>query len=70
MVGVFLWRGGAVLAGVAAVFESIRWILRLVDVPSQLEIALGLFLSGFALVLLSLLAERVQDYRRESGVGQ
>ena len=70
MVGVLLWRGGAVLAGVAVVFESIRWILRLVDVPAHLEVALGLFISGFALVLLSLLAERIQDYRQERGVAK
>ena len=70
MVGVLLWRGGAVLAGAAAVFETIRWVLRMVDVPAQLEIALGLFFSGLALVMMSLLAERIQDYRQEGRVRQ
>jgi hypothetical protein len=66
MVGALLWRGGTLLAAVAALFESTRWLLRLVDVPTQLELGLGLLLSGFVLVLVSLIVERIADYRAES----
>ena len=66
MVGALLWRGGALLAGVAALFESVRWILRLVDVPTEMRIGLGLLIVGFVLVLGSLIVERIQDFRVES----
>jgi hypothetical protein len=65
VVGALLWRGGLLLAAVAAFFESARWILRVVDVPRELELGLGLLISGLALVLLSLVVERVQDFRAE-----
>ena len=66
VVGALLWRGGLLLAAVAAFFESARWLLRVIDVPRELELGLGLLISGFALVLVSLVMERVQDYRAES----
>ena len=66
MVGALLWRGGAILAAVAALFESVRWILRLVDVPAEMRIGLGLLIAGLVLVLVSLIVERVQDLRMEN----
>jgi hypothetical protein len=65
-VGVILWRGGALLAVAWGLFETARWIVRLWDVPAQVEIALGLLISGFLLVAASLIVERVRDYRVES----
>ncbi len=46
-------------------FEAARWLLRFVDLPLQLEIGLGFLLAGVALVILSLILERVQDYHAE-----
>ncbi len=66
VVGALLWRGGLLLAAAAALFESARWILRLVDIPPQLEIGFGLLLSGFVLVMVSLIVERIKDSRLES----
>jgi hypothetical protein len=65
VVGAFLWRGGALLAVVWGLFESARWIWRLVDVPAQVELGLGLVTSGFAMLVVSLILERVEDYRAE-----
>ena len=66
VVGALLWRGGLLLAAATALFESARWILRLVDIPPQLEIGFGLLLSGFVLVMVSLIVERIKDSRLES----
>jgi hypothetical protein len=66
VVGALLWRGGLLLAAAAALFESARWILRVVDIPRQLEIGFGLLLSGFVLVMVSLIVERIKDSRLES----
>jgi len=65
VVGALLWRGGALLAAVAVLFESVRWILRLVDVPTEMRIGLGLLIAGFLLVMLSLIVERIHDIRAE-----
>jgi len=66
VVGALLWRGGTLVVVVAALFESARWILRLVDVPPEMQIGLGLLIAGFVLVLVSLIVERIQDFRVES----
>jgi hypothetical protein len=65
LLGLFLWRGGLLLAGVAAAVESMRLLLRFVDLPDQLEIGVALVLAGAALVLLSLILERAADRRLE-----
>ena len=65
LIGVLLWRGGLLLAAVAAVFELVRWLLRVVDLPAQLEIGVGLVVSGAVLVFASLIIERIRDRRLE-----
>ena len=70
MVGALLWRGGIVFAAVAGTVESARWILRLVNVPDEVELGLGLLVSGFVLLLASLLFERIQDYRTETSLSE
>jgi len=65
MTGMLLWRGGLILAGAAVLFEATRWLLRFVDIPSQLKIGLGFLVAGATLVILSLIMERVRDSRAE-----
>jgi hypothetical protein len=65
LIGVLLWRGGLLLAAGAAVFESVRWFLRLVDLPPQLEVGVGLVVSGAILVFVSLIIERIRDLRAQ-----
>ncbi len=66
VVGLLLWRGGLLLVGAVAVYEIMRWLLRYLDLPAQLEVGVGLVLTGLALVLVSLILERVRDYRGEA----
>lgn len=70
MVGAFLWRGGAVVAVLAGLVESARWVLRLIEVPRELQLGLGLLMSGFFLLVASLIAERIKDYRAESDLSE
>lgn len=65
LVGLALWRGGLLLVGGAALYEGAGFVLRFVDFPAQVEFGVGLGLAGAALVLLSLVLERVRDARHE-----
>ena len=65
MVGLMLWRGGLLLVASYALWRGARLALTYADLPTQLEVGLGLAVAGAALVLGSLVAERVQDARRE-----
>lgn len=65
LIGLFLWRGGLLLAAAAVLFEAARWALRFVQPPLEIEIGLGLLLAGLGLVLLSLILERARDGRAE-----
>ena len=68
--GVLLWRGGLLLAAVAGLVETMRWLLRFIDVPREISFGLGMFLAGFALFVISLIAERVHDIRVEGGLSE
>ena len=63
--GLVLWRGGVLFVTGWIGFQVARRFLRLVELPFQLEIAGALMLAGAALVMLSLILERVQDARVE-----
>jgi hypothetical protein len=60
-----LWRGGLLLLAVTAAVEIMRSLLRFVDVPGQVEFGVAFVLAGLALVLVSLIMERVKDARSE-----
>ena len=64
-IGLLLWRGGLLLAGSWAAFLVARQLIRLIDLPAQVEIGAGLMLAGMLLVLASLVFERIEDARRE-----
>lgn len=65
LLGLLLWRGGLLLAGGWVLYEAARLLLRFIRLPAQLEIGLGLLVAGLAMVLLSLILERIQDIRAE-----
>ena len=65
LLGLFLWRGGLLCAVGYAVYEGAWWALFFWDVPDQLKAGGALLLAGAALVLGSLLAERIADARLE-----
>ncbi len=64
-IGLVLWRGGLLLAVAWGLYETVRAILRFIDVPSEVEIGLGLILAGLVLLMVSLVAERIRDRRAE-----
>jgi len=65
LIGLSLWRGGLLVAAGWLLYESARLVLRWIDVPAEVEAGLGLALAGFALVMVSLIAERIVDLRAE-----
>jgi len=65
VVGLLLWRGGMLLVGATILFQAARFVLRWFRPPMAVEIGLGLMVAGAALVMLSLIMERVRDARRE-----
>ncbi len=70
VLGALLWRSGAILVVIAGFYESARLFLRFFDIPTQVEVGLGLLIAGFGLVLVSLLAERIRDYKAERGTSE
>jgi hypothetical protein len=65
IIGLLLWRGGLVTVAAVLLYESVSWLLRFVDLPVQLGVGIGLVGTGVLLVLASLIAERVREYRTE-----
>ena len=65
LIGLLLWRGGLLLVAVTVLFEAIRWSLRFIDLPLQLEVGFGLGAAGALLVIASFIWERIQDRRAE-----
>ncbi|MBN1866228.1 hypothetical protein JW916_02940 [Candidatus Sumerlaeota bacterium] len=65
VVGLFLWRGGILLVAGWVFVTIARAAIRFLRVPAQVEIGLGLLVAGGALVLVSLVLERIRDYRLE-----
>lgn len=65
VIGLLLWRGGLVTVATVLLYESVSWLLRFVDLPVPLEVGVGLVGTGVLLVLVSLIAERVSEYRTE-----
>ena len=70
LLGLFLWRAGLLLVGSYAVVRGVRIAWRHVDLPAQLDWGLSFLAAGALLVAGSVVAERVQDYRREGPLGE
>jgi len=70
LIGLLLWRGGLLLVAVYLFFTAAGYLLRFVDLPAQLEVGFGLAAAGMALIVISLIAERIQDRRVEGDLGE
>jgi hypothetical protein len=70
LAGLLLWRAGLILAGATAAFRVARFLLRFIDLPTQIEIGVALFIVGVGCVGLSLVMERIVDYRSEEDLRQ
>ena len=62
-VGLVLWRGGALLVGGYLAYQFLRFVLTITD--TQLESAVATFLTGLAMVAVSVLIEQIEDSRNE-----
>ena len=68
--GLLLWRFGLFLAAATALYRTSKFLLQFVDLPTQIEIGIGLAFSGAVLFLASLIIERVHDARAEGDLLQ
>ncbi len=68
VIGLVLWRGGLLLVAAVLLYESMRWVLQFIDLPVQLGVGIALVAAGVLLVVISLIAERVRDYRIEGEI--
>ena len=59
LAGLLLWRFGLMLASITALYRMARFLLQFIELPIQLEIGVGLLLTGFVLVLASLVMEAI-----------
>ena len=70
IVGLLMWRFGLLLAGTTGLYRVSRLLLQFVELPTQLEIGAGVGLTGFGLVIASLIMERIDDIRQEGDLSQ
>lgn len=70
LVGLVMWRAGLLLAASSALYNTIKFALRFIDLPTQLEIGIGLIASGCVFVVSSFIMERVIDYRGEGDLSK
>lgn len=65
VIGLILWRGGSLFVASLLLYEGAWRLLQFIDIPMQLKVGIVLTIVGSLLVLLSLLAERITDARKE-----
>ena len=70
IIGLLLWRTGLLLAGGTGVYRVTNFLLQFIELPTQLEIGLGLIFSGSVFFLASLVVERIADARMEGDLLQ
>lgn len=63
--GLLLWRGGMALAGATALYYGAWQFVRSLAWPGAVKVGLALALAGGALVLVSLILERIEDAASE-----
>lgn len=70
-VGFYMWRGGLIFCALYGAYEGIQWVVRLIlefGLPLQVAVAVALLLTGFLLLVSSLIVERAIDARAERGL--
>lgn len=70
LIGLFLWRFGLLLASATGLYRVTKFLMQFVDLPIQLEIGIGLVISGAVLFAASLIMERIVDLRSEGDLRQ
>ena len=65
LVGMLLWRGGLLFVACYSGYRGFRELVRWVELPLQLEVGVAVGLTGFALVIASLILERIRDATEE-----
>ena len=70
LLGLALWRGGLLFVAAWSFFRGARHVLRLLELPLQLEVGFGLVVSGLGMLMLSLVLERIQDARAEGDLSR
>lgn len=70
LAGLLLWRIGLAIAGATALYRTARLLLEFIELPLQIEIGAGLLFCGAVLVMVSLVWERIADWRREGDLTQ
>ena len=61
--GYLLWRGGLLLAGIGGLYSVLKLVLAYWLLPGLVTTGLASIATGFALVLASLILERIEDER-------
>lgn len=68
LAGFLLWRGGLVFVAAYGFYWGAWQTVRLMDWPLQWTVGAALALAGFGLVIVSLIAERIQAARVEGNL--
>lgn len=70
LTGMVLWRGGLLYVAAYGLYRGFRELTRWVELPRQLEIGVALGLTGLALVIASLITERIEDAKAEGDLSE
>ena len=70
LAGLLMWRAGLLLAGGTAIYNTSKLLLRFIDLPLQLEIGIGLVMTGVVFVAFSFVMERLVDSRAEGDLSK
>ena len=70
LAGLLLWRFGLALAGATALYRATKFLLRFIELPTQLEVGIGFIFSGVVLFMVSMIMERIADMRAEGDLTQ
>ena len=66
LAGLLLWRFGLLLASATAIYRVAKFLLQFIDLPTQLEIGIGLVFAGAVFFMASVLMEQLNDRDQES----
>lgn len=68
MAGVVMWRGGLVFAAAYTFYWGSWRLIQLLDWPEQVTVGLAIALAGLALVMISLILERMRAAQMEGNL--